>query len=171
MWGKEQVERAVRYIKYPSKRWPNGMRGAGTVFAPPVFNQDDGAYLVSANENTMLIAQIETRLGVENCESIAAVDGVGRSQGRHGCLGIGISDATQKIAQTQQTDEADALALEMLFVGPNDLASSMGYFAFDHASFPEVQAAATRVRDAASVQGKFSGHFCGSGELGAYTSQ
>ena len=53
------------------------MRGAGTVFAPPVFNQDDGAYLTNANQNTMLIAQIETRLGVENSKDIAAVDGVG----------------------------------------------------------------------------------------------
>lgn len=58
----------------------------------------------------------------------------------------------------------------MVFVGPNDLASSMGYFAFDHASFPEVQAAATRVREAASENGKFSGHFCGSGEKGMHTS-
>ena len=54
------------------------MRGAGSVFAPPVFNQDDESYLRTANENTMLIAQVETRLGVENCESIAGVDGVGR---------------------------------------------------------------------------------------------
>lgn len=56
----------------------------------------------------------------------------------------------------------------MLFVGPNDLASSMGYFAFDHAEFPEVQSAAARVRDAATAQGKFAGHFCGSGKAGMY---
>ena len=55
------------------------MRGAGTVFAPPVFNQNDGDYLKTANENTIFIAQIETRLGVENCESIATTDGVGTS--------------------------------------------------------------------------------------------
>ena len=54
----------------------------------------------------------------------------------------------------------------MIFVGPNDLASSMGYFAFDHASVPEVQAATARVREAASVHGKFSGHFCASGGIG-----
>ena len=64
-------------MKYPSKRWPDGFRGAGTVFAPAVFHQDDEQYLTSANENTMLIAQIETKLGCENCEEIAAVDGVG----------------------------------------------------------------------------------------------
>ena len=54
----------------------------------------------------------------------------------------------------------------MIFVGPNDLASSMGYFAFDHASIPEVQAATARVREAASAHGKSSGHFCASGEIG-----
>ena len=54
----------------------------------------------------------------------------------------------------------------MLFVGLNDLASSMGHFAFDHASFPDVQAAAARIRDAADSRGKFSGHFCSSGDAG-----
>ena len=56
------------------------MRGAGTVFAPPVFHQDDEEYLTTANENTMLIAQVETKLGLENCEKIAAIDGVGACQ-------------------------------------------------------------------------------------------
>ena len=54
----------------------------------------------------------------------------------------------------------------MLFVGPNDLASSMGYFAFNHADFPEVQAAAAKVREAAHKHGKFSGHFCANGDNG-----
>ena len=48
------------------------------MFAPAVFHQDDEQYLTTANENTMLIAQIESRLGCENCEEIAAVDGVGK---------------------------------------------------------------------------------------------
>lgn len=55
---------------------------------------------------------------------------------------------------------------DMLFVGPNDLASSMGYFAFNHAASPEVLAAAAKVREAAHQHGKFSGHFCASGESG-----
>jgi len=64
-------------MKYPSERWPGGVRGAGTIFAPPAFKQDDGEYFKSANENVIFIAQVESRLGVENCEEIAAVDGVG----------------------------------------------------------------------------------------------
>lgn len=64
-------------MKYPSKRWPQGVRGAGTIFAPPTFHQNDEEYFESANENVILIAQVESRAGVENCEEIAGVDGVG----------------------------------------------------------------------------------------------
>lgn len=54
----------------------------------------------------------------------------------------------------------------MLFIGPNDLASSMGYFAFDHASIPEVQEAAERILKAAHDAGKYAGHFALSAEIG-----
>lgn len=64
-------------MKYPSKRWPQGVRGAGTIFAPPVFNQNDEEYFESANDNVLFIAQVESKVGVENCEEIAKVDGVG----------------------------------------------------------------------------------------------
>ncbi len=64
-------------MRYPSKRWPQGVRGAGTIFAPPTFHQNDEEYFASANDNVVFIAQVESRLGVQNCEEIAAVDGVG----------------------------------------------------------------------------------------------
>lgn len=48
---------------------------------------------------------------------------------------------------------------DALFLGPNDLASSMGFFAFDHPKTPEVQAAITKVLEAAKSKGKFAGHF------------
>ena len=47
----------------------------------------------------------------------------------------------------------------MLFIGPNDLASSLGYVAFDHASIPEVQQASQKILDAALAAGKYAGHF------------
>lgn len=47
----------------------------------------------------------------------------------------------------------------MLFVGPNDLASSLGYYAYDHASVPEVQEATARVLATAREKGKYAGHF------------
>jgi len=61
--------------------------------------------------------------------------------------------------------------IDMLFIGPNDLASSMGYFAFDHASIPEVQEAAERVLKAAKAAGKFAGHFALSAEIAAQRSK
>lgn len=54
----------------------------------------------------------------------------------------------------------------MLFVGPNDLASSMGYFALDHAQIAEVQHASQRVLEAAKGAGKYAGHFALSAEIG-----
>ena len=54
----------------------------------------------------------------------------------------------------------------MLFIGPNDLAASMGYFAPDHAKIPEVQAATMRVLKAAKGAGKFAGHFALSADIG-----
>lgn len=65
-------------MKYPSKRWPQGIRGAGAMFAPANFNQDSRQYLDTANNNVLVIVQIETRKAVENVDDIAATDGVGK---------------------------------------------------------------------------------------------
>lgn len=45
----------------------------------------------------------------------------------------------------------------MLFVGPNDLASSMGYPATQHPNIPEVQEAIARVLAACKSAGKYAG--------------
>ena len=54
----------------------------------------------------------------------------------------------------------------MLFIGPNDLAASMGYVPFDHASIEEVQMATSKVLKATKAKGKFAGHFALSAEIG-----
>lgn len=54
---------------------------------------------------------------------------------------------------------ASVEGIDMLFIGPNDLASSMGYVAFDHPSIPEVQEAIARVLKAGLDAGKYVGHF------------
>ncbi|GAW08094.1 Phosphoenolpyruvate pyruvate domain-containing protein [Lentinula edodes] len=54
--------------------------------------------------------------------------------------------------------------IDMLFVGPNDLCSSMGYPALEHASIPEVQDAVQRILSAAKAAGKYAGMFCTSAE-------
>jgi 4-hydroxy-2-oxoheptanedioate aldolase len=128
----EQAEAIVRACKYPSKRWPKGVRGTGTMFGPAAFNQNGREYLMSANDNVTLIVQIESRAALETVEIIAAVDGI-----------------------------------DALFVGPNDLASSLGYVAFDHASIPEVQDAIARILKAALDAGKFAGHFALNAEAAA----
>jgi len=50
--------------------------------------------------------------------------------------------------------------VDMLFVGPNDLASSMGYTSHEHPNIPEVQDAIKRVMAAAKAAGKYAGMFC-----------
>ncbi|KAL3479489.1 Phosphoenolpyruvate/pyruvate domain-containing protein [Aspergillus californicus] len=115
-----QAASIVAGCKYP----PQGTRGAGAMFAHSSFNQSPREYLTTANANIVVIVQIESRAAVENCEAIAAVEGV-----------------------------------DMLFVGPNDLASSMGYVAFDHGTVEEVQSAIGRVLAAAKGEGKYAGHF------------
>ncbi|KAI5833144.1 Phosphoenolpyruvate/pyruvate domain-containing protein [Schizophyllum commune Tattone D] len=50
--------------------------------------------------------------------------------------------------------------IDMLFVGPNDLCSSMGYPALKHANIPEVQDAIKRILAAAKTAGKYAGMFC-----------
>jgi len=50
--------------------------------------------------------------------------------------------------------------VDMLFVGPNDLASSMGFPPGDHPNIPEVQAGIERVLKAAKAAGKYAGMFC-----------
>ncbi|EOO01030.1 putative aldolase citrate lyase family protein [Phaeoacremonium minimum UCRPA7] len=129
---REQAEAIVRACKYPSTRWPTGLRGAGAMYAPAAFNQNGREYLLSANDNVMVCVQIESRKAVENVEEIAAVDGI-----------------------------------DMLFIGPNDLASSMGYVAFDHGSIPEVQEASARVLKAGIDAGKYVGHFALSADAAA----
>lgn len=102
------------------------------MFAPAAFNQSGREYLTHANDNVVIIVQIESRMAVENCAAIAAVPGI-----------------------------------DMLFVGPNDLASSLGYFALDHAQIPEVQEATDRVLQAAKGAGKYAGHFALSADVAA----
>ncbi|KAJ3527948.1 hypothetical protein NM208_g10452 [Fusarium decemcellulare] len=64
---------------------------------------------------------------------------------------------------------ANVQGIDMLFIGPNDLASSMGYVAFDHASIPEVQEASAKVLKATLDAGKYAGHFALSADEGKFS--
>jgi 2-keto-3-deoxy-L-rhamnonate aldolase RhmA len=62
------AERAVAACRYP----PEGIRGAGPSRALMI----DGDYLRSANEEIIVIVQIESREAVENAESILSTPGL-----------------------------------------------------------------------------------------------
>ncbi|KAH6685484.1 Pyruvate/Phosphoenolpyruvate kinase-like domain-containing protein [Plectosphaerella plurivora] len=111
---------------------PQGVRGAGAIYAPAAFNQNGREYLLSANDNVIIYVQIESRKAVKNVKEITTIDGI-----------------------------------DILFIGPNDLASSIGYVTFNHASTPEVQTAITRVLRAGLNTGKYVGHFTLSAEAAA----
>lgn len=70
---REQAQLIVESAKYP----PQGRRGAAFGVAHDDYSGGDiVAKMRSANDELLLIAQIETSQGVENVEEIAAVDGV-----------------------------------------------------------------------------------------------
>lgn len=70
------------------------------------------------------------------------------------CVQIETRTAVENVEAIAAVDGVD-----MLFVGPNDLASSMGHVAFEHARVPEVQEATARVLRAGQAAGKYVGHF------------
>ncbi|MEE8414248.1 MAG: aldolase/citrate lyase family protein [Dehalococcoidales bacterium] len=65
---REEAENAVRACKYP----PEGLRGYGPRRAA-LFDPD---YRDTANEEILVIVQIETRKAVDNVDDILAVDGI-----------------------------------------------------------------------------------------------
>jgi 4-hydroxy-2-oxoheptanedioate aldolase len=67
----EQAREAVSQVRYP----PVGERGAGVGRAAK-YGQDLGGLLARANEDVLLVVQVETREGVLAADEIAAVDGV-----------------------------------------------------------------------------------------------
>lgn len=78
------------------------------------------------------------------------------------CVQIESRKAVENIEAIANVD-----GIDMLFIGPNDLAASMGYVAFEHATTPEVQAASAKVLQAGLKAGKYVGHFALSAEEAA----
>jgi hypothetical protein len=108
------------------------------MFAPVILGHStEAAYAEAANEQLMVIVQMESKGGVENCEKIAAVEGVD-------CLFIG-----RLITQV--------LMLRLLtHTGPFDLAKQLGV----ERKGPEHEAAIQRILKAAHSAGKTAAIFC-----------
>jgi 2-keto-3-deoxy-L-rhamnonate aldolase RhmA len=111
------AEAVVAACYYP----PRGRRGLATGgIRASSYGHDTKGYFDGIPLRQMVIAQIETRGGLDAVEKIAAVDGV-----------------------------------DMLFVGPNDLSTSLGHFGQgDH---PTVRTAIDRIIAAAKAKGKWLG--------------
>ena len=93
----EQARQLVQYAKYP----PVGSRGAAFGIAHDDYRVDDvPAQMKLSNDEQLLIAQIETRTGLENVEEIAAVDGID-------VLWIGQTDLTSSLGIPFQFDHPD----------------------------------------------------------------
>ncbi|GAA1009739.1 4-hydroxy-2-oxovalerate aldolase [Acrocarpospora pleiomorpha] len=111
-----QAAAAVAAVRYP----PAGSRGAGPGRAS-AYGMSLAGYIASANDETLLIVQVETQLGLDNVAEIAAVDGI-----------------------------------DVLFVGPGDLAVSLG----EPGGSAAHSAAVEKIVDAARAAGVRSGIFC-----------
>ncbi len=70
---REEAQRTVSWMKYP----PLGTRSIGGVFAPYGFGTTDrSAYLQGANDEILVIVQIESAQGMENLDEILSVPGI-----------------------------------------------------------------------------------------------
>ncbi len=93
----EQAESLANWAKYP----PVGRRGAAFGIAHDDYSGGDIVQKInSANSETLLIAQIETAIGLENVEAIAAVEGID-------VLWIGHFDLTNFLGIPGQFDHPD----------------------------------------------------------------
>lgn len=64
----------VQNAKFP----PQGLRGQGSAFPGFALGIDATTYIKTANETLITCLQIESKMGVENVDSICAVPGVGK---------------------------------------------------------------------------------------------
>ncbi len=92
----EQAKSLVEYAKY----YPLGNRGVSLVRAHTGFKKPDNAldYMAKANEESILIIQIESPKGVENIAQLLGVEGIDASI-------IGPNDLSQSMGIMGQTDD------------------------------------------------------------------
>ena len=118
--SEEQARLIVRSAKYP----PQGGRGAAFGIAHDDYEAGDAAAKMrSANEETLIIAQIETAAGVENVERIAAVEGID-------VLWVGHNDLTNSMGIPGQFTHPDYLrAIDRFFAACRRHGKAPGFMA------------------------------------------
>ena len=96
----EQARQLVEFAKYP----PLGRRGAAFTIAHDDYRSGPIADVIrSANDEVLLIAQVETAKGLDNVEAIAAVPGLD-------VLWIGLYDMTSSLGIAGQMQHPQTLA-------------------------------------------------------------
>ena len=96
----EQATQLVQYAKYP----PQGIRGAALRRPHSLYARVDATeHLAQANRDTFIAVQVESREGVENAESIAAVEGVD-------CVFVGPFDLSVSLGFPGQLDHPEEVA-------------------------------------------------------------
>ena len=112
----EEAEAAVQACNYP----PRGIRGyAAGVVRASTFGNEPG-YAAKANDEILVIVQLESEKAIRNAAAVAAVPGI-----------------------------------DVVFIGINDLAGSMGLL--EQTGHPDVQALAKEAEAAISAAGKVAG--------------
>jgi 2-keto-3-deoxy-L-rhamnonate aldolase RhmA len=97
----EEAERAVRHCRYP----PAGVRGAGIGRAQGFGESSTASYYATANQEIMIIPQIEHIEAVKNIEAILAVDGVE-------AIFLGTMDLSGSMGMLGHTDHPDVEAAQ-----------------------------------------------------------
>ena len=118
-----EAEAAVRATRYP----PDGVRGVSTLTRANRFGRVPG-YQDGAASEICVVVQIETQLGLDNLEAIAAVPGI-----------------------------------DGLFIGPADLAASLGYGA--NQTHPDMRATVIEAIHRIHAAGKPAGLLTGDADL------
>jgi 2-keto-3-deoxy-L-rhamnonate aldolase RhmA len=132
----EQARTIVRSAKYP----PAGARGAAFGVAHDDYRGDDPLTTMrSANDELLLIAQIESPRGVENAERIAAVEGID-------VLWIGHFDLTNAMGIPTQFTHPDYLrAVERVVAACRASGTAPGFMASDVESAKQALAQGFRI--------------------------
>ena len=121
----EEASQAVAACRYP----PAGVRSVGGGLHTLNFSATPSEYYARANDEILIVAQIEHVEGVRNCEAICRVPGV-----------------------------------DVVFVGPNDLLSSMHKTPAMDTDDPEFVAALAHIRETAKGCGVAPGIHCADAE-------
>lgn len=102
-----EAKSVVTLAKFP----PIGVRGQGSPFACLAHGlATPSDYVAQANNSILTMVQIETVAGVDNVDEICQVEGIGR------------------LVWLEKMDRIDIYQLDLIFIGPNDLALSLlGY--------------------------------------------